>query len=111
MGSSSSGEMSSTKEETYQIARSLGAASSSRVIANMDHRTVGILPDKVMADFADACVGSFTTPEVERDLLMVPNSSLIEVVNFHALSVSDHAFSCIGFLIVFLSDDGFVFHF
>ena len=54
LGSSSSSEMNSTKEESYQISRSLGAASNSRVIANVDHRIVGLLPGKVAADFADA---------------------------------------------------------
>jgi hypothetical protein len=86
-GSSSSGEMSPAKEETYRIARSLGAASSSRVIANADLRTVGLLPDKAVADFADACAGSFVAPEVERDLLKVTDSSLAKAINFHSVSV------------------------
>ena len=42
--SNSSSKMNSTKEETYQIAHSLGATSNSRVIANVDYRTVGLLP-------------------------------------------------------------------
>lgn len=87
-GSSSSSEMSTAKEETYRIAHSLGAASSSRVVVNVDHCTIGLLPSKIVADFADACVGSFTAPEVERDLLKVLDSSLVEAVNFHAISVS-----------------------
>jgi len=37
-------EMNIAKEETYQIAHSLGATSNSRVIANVDYRTVGLLP-------------------------------------------------------------------
>ncbi|XP_066333146.1 uncharacterized protein [Miscanthus floridulus] len=57
-----------------------GAASGSRVIVNVDYRTVGLLPGKVAPDFADACVGSFMALEVERDLLRVPNSSLVEAV-------------------------------
>ena len=44
-GSSSSGEMKSAKEETYRIARSLGATSSSQVIANVDYHTIGLLPN------------------------------------------------------------------
>ena len=56
-GLSSSGEISYAKEETYRIARSLGVASSSWVIANVDHCTIGLLPDKAMVEFADACVG------------------------------------------------------
>ena len=48
----------------------------------------GLLLDKAAADFANACAGAFSAPEVERDLLKVPNSSLIEAVNFHAASVS-----------------------
>ena len=91
-GSSASGEMSYAKEETYRIARSLGAASSSRVIANVYHRTVGLLPGRVAADFADACASSFTVPEVERDLLKESDSSLAEAVSFHTVSVSAYAF-------------------
>ena len=96
-GSSSSSKMNSMKEETYRIARSLGDASNSRVITNVDHRTVGLLPGKAAADFTDACASSFTALEVERDLMRVPKSSLIEVVNFHAASVSTHTFSLICF--------------
>ena len=92
LGSSSSGEMNSTKQETYRIARSLGAASNSRVVTNMDYRTVGLLPNPSAASFIFACAGSFSAPKVERDLLKVPNLSLIEAVNFHAASVSG---SCI----------------
>ena len=69
LGSSSSSEMSVTKEETYGIARSLGAASSSRVIVNIDHSTIGLLPDKAAVEFADACAGSFVSLEVEREPL------------------------------------------
>jgi hypothetical protein len=94
-GSSSSGEMNSAKEESYQIARSLGATSSSRVIANVDYCTIGLLPFPCGASFADACAGSFSAPEAERDLLKVPNASLIEAVNFHAASVSFLLFSSI----------------
>jgi len=107
-GSSSSGEMNPAKEETYHIACSLGAASNSRVIANVDHRTVGLLLGKVVADFVDTCPDSFTALEVERDLLRVPNWSLVEAVNFHSLNVSDHAFSCICLVVVFLSNYGFM---
>jgi hypothetical protein len=87
-GSNSSGEMSSANEETYRIVRALGVPSSSRVIANVDYCTIGLLPNKAMTDFTDACVGSFSALEVERDLLKVPHSSLANAVNFHAASVS-----------------------
>ena len=70
-GTTSSGEMTSAKEETYRIARSLGASSNSRVVANVDYHTVGLLPNQSAASFIDACVGSFSAPEVERDLLKV----------------------------------------
>lgn len=69
LGSSSSGKMSVTKEETYRIARYLGVASSSWVIVNVDHRTIGLLPDKATVEFADACAGSFAALEVEREPL------------------------------------------
>ena len=71
LGLSSSSEMNSTKEETYRIAHSLGATSNSRVVANVDYRTVGLLPNQSAASFIDACIGSFSAPEVERDLLKV----------------------------------------
>lgn len=64
--SSSSGEMSYVKEETYCIARSFGVASNSRVIANVDHHMIGLLPSKAVADFVNACAGSFTTRRLKR---------------------------------------------
>ena len=96
-GSSSSGDMNSTKEETYRIARALGALSDSWVIANVDYHTISLLPDKTTTDFSNACVGSFSALEVERDLLKVPHSSLAEAVNFHAASVSAWFLSSIHF--------------
>ena len=96
-GLSSPGEMNSTKEETYRIARSLGAVSSSRVFANMDYRTINLLPNSGGASLADVCTGSFSALELERDLLKVPNSSLVDVVNFHAASVSGYVFIYIRF--------------
>jgi len=89
--------MNSTKEETYRIARSLGAVSSSRVIANVDCRTIGLLPNQSAASFAITCAGSFLAPELERDLLKVPNLSIVDAVNFHAASVSGYVFICIHF--------------
>ena len=100
-GSTSSGEMNFAKEETYPIAHSLGAASNSWVIANVDYCTVGLLLDQGAANFADACAGAFLAPEVERDPLKVPNSSLIEAVNFHAASVCGRVFTCICFTVCF----------
>ena len=58
----------------------------------MDYHTVGLLPTLCMASFADACAGLFSAPEVERDLLKVSNSSLIEAVKFHAASISGWMF-------------------
>ena len=54
----------------------------------MDYRTIGLLLSLSEASFANACAGSFSARKVERDLLKVPNSSLIEAVNFHDASVS-----------------------
>ena len=68
-GSSSSSKMSSMKEQTYWIARSLGASSNSWVVANVDYRVVGLLPSPSTASFVDACSGSLSAPEVERDLI------------------------------------------
>ena len=56
-------------KESYRIARSLGAASTSRVIANVDYRTIGLLPSLSEASFANAFASSFSAPEVKRDLL------------------------------------------
>jgi hypothetical protein len=80
--------MTSVKEKTYRIARALEDVSNSRVITNVDHQTIGLLPGEAMIAFIDACAGSFVAPEVERDLLKVPSSSLVEAINFHATSVS-----------------------
>jgi hypothetical protein len=97
LGSRSLGDMNSTKEETYRIARALGAPSDSRVIANVDYHTIGLLPDMAAVNFANACARSFSAPEVERDLLKVSYSSLAEAVNFHATSVSAWFFYSICF--------------
>jgi hypothetical protein len=107
-GSSSSGEMNSVKEETYRISHSLGAASNSWVIANVDHHTVGLLLNQSAASFANACAGLFLAPEVERDLLKVPNLSLIEAVNFHAASVNGRVFTYIHFVALFLPGGSFM---
>jgi hypothetical protein len=106
--SSASSKMNSMKEETYRIARSLGAASNSRVIANVDHHTVGLLSNQSAASFVDACAGSFLALEVKRGLLKVPNSSLIEAVNFHAASVSGRVFTYIHFVALFLPGGSFL---
>ena len=98
--------MSSVKEETYRIARCLGATSNSWVITKVDYRMVSLLSTPSAASFADACAGSFSVPEVERDLFKVPNSSLIEAVNFHATSVSEWVLTCIHFVVVFPLDGG-----
>jgi hypothetical protein len=80
--------MTTAKEETCKLARALGAPSNSRIIANVDYRAVGLLPEKAAVDFADRCTGSFSAPEVKRDLLTVPHGSLTEAVNFHASGVN-----------------------
>ena len=92
--------MTLTKEETYRIARALGLPSNSGVIAHVDYRTVGLMPDKAATDFVDSCAGSFSALEVERDLLKVPHASLAEAVNFHATSMS--IVTCISLIFVCL---------
>ena len=67
---------------------------------------VGLLRNQITASFADACAGSFLAPEVERDLLKVPNLSLIEVVNFHAASVSGWVLTYIHIVALFPLGDG-----
>jgi hypothetical protein len=74
----------------------------------MDYRIVGLLLDQGMARFADACAGAFSALEVERDLLKVPNSSLIEAVNFNAANVSGWVFACICFAFYFLHCGSFM---
>jgi hypothetical protein len=107
-GLSSSGKMNSAKEETYRIACSLGAVLSSRVIANVDYRAIRLLPNPGVASFTDACAGLFSALELRRDLLKVPNLSLIDAVNFHAASVSGYVFICIHFTIYFLPCSSFM---
>lgn len=87
-GPSSSGEMGSAKEETYRIARSLGIGSWSRLVGNEDYRAVGLLPSQEAVAFADSCSESFAAPELERDILKVPDTTLMEAANYHAISVS-----------------------
>ena len=101
-GSSSSGEMTPAKEKTYQIAHTLGVPLNSRVIAHVDYRIVGLMPNKAATDFVDSCAGSFSALEVERDLLKVSHASLTEAVNFHAASVS--IVTCISLIFVCLSN-------
>ena len=72
------------------------------------HRMIGLLPNQGVASFVDACVGSFSALELERDLLKVPNSSLIDAVNFHAASVSSYVFICICFAVYFLPCGSFM---
>ena len=60
------------------------------------------MSDKAAADFIDSCAGSFSTPEVESDLLKVSHASLAEAVNFHAASVS--IVTCISLIFVCLSN-------
>jgi hypothetical protein len=110
LGSSSSGKMNSTKKGTYQIAHSLGATSSFGVIANVDYHTIGLLPNPGAASFADACAGSFMAPEFERDLLKVPNLSLIDEVNFQVASVSVYVSVCIHFAVYFPPCGSFMCH-
>jgi hypothetical protein len=89
--------MSSVKEGTYRIVHSLGASSNSWVVANVDYCTVGLLLIPSATSIADVCSGLFLAPKVERDLLKVPNLSLIEATNFHAASVSGWILPCIHF--------------
>jgi hypothetical protein len=70
-------------------------------LPTLDYRTVALLLDRGAANFADACAGAFSAPKVERDLLKVPNLSLIEAVNFHAASVSGRVLTCIRFTFCF----------
>ena len=58
---------------------------------------IGLLPNPSGASFTDVCAGSFLALELERDLLKVPNLSLVDDVNFHAASVSGDVFICICF--------------
>lgn len=51
------------------------------MIVNVDHRTIGLLPDRVATDLTNASTGSFTTLEVERELLKVSDSSLAKAVS------------------------------
>lgn len=85
---SSPDEPSPAQEESYRIARSLGAASSAQVLAKVDYVEAGLLPGRLGLEFAEQCSSAFVAPEVECDVLSVSTPDLLDAINFHAISVS-----------------------
>ena len=95
-GSSSSEEMDPEKEESYRIARSLRVSSDAQLACGFNFWEIGLLPGDSPATsrFAEFC-NEFAAPEVERDLLGVEDSALVEAANYHLVSVSACSlFSC-----------------
>lgn len=86
-GLSSSGEDNFAKEESYRIACSFGTGSHAHVVASVDQANVGLLPNWAGVGLSEACSDSFAMPEVQWDLLKVPNLELLEATSFHAISV------------------------
>ena len=90
LGLSSSSEMDPVREESYRIARSLGAASEANLACGFNFRQIGILPSENSdaMKFAEHCQKAPVAPEMERDLLQVKDSTLAEAASFHQASVS-----------------------
>lgn len=88
-GSSSSSEGDFAREDTYRIARSLGMDSKARLVVHVNPTAAGLLPGREGAALAEACLGAFGAPELERDLLKSSDLELMEAASFHAISVSD----------------------
>lgn len=61
-------------------------------MANVDYQKVGLIPNRAGVQFADACGNAYSVPELERDILALPDAELLDAVNFHALSVSFYLF-------------------
>lgn len=87
-GGSTPDEMSPTREESYRIARSLGAESQARVVAIVNYFEAEMLPSREGLAFAEQCSGAYIVPEAERDLVSAPGSELLDTLNIHAISVS-----------------------
>lgn len=87
---SSSGETNPVREESYRIARSLGATSEVNLACGFNFRKIGILPgeNSNAAKLAEQCHKALVTPKMERDLLEVRDSMLAEAASFHLASVS-----------------------
>lgn len=100
-GSSSSGELDSSREESYQLAHALGVSLDADLACGFNFREVGLLPPDTAAGskFAECC-SRFRALQVERDLLEVEDSKLVEASEYHLISVS--CFVLFGFAIAFV---------
>ena len=70
-GLSLSVETDPMREESYRIARSLGAALEANLACNFNFHQIGILPgkDNDATKFAKQCAKALVALEMERDLL------------------------------------------
>jgi hypothetical protein len=73
LGLSLPGETDPAREESYRIARSLGAASKANLAYGFDFCQIGMLPgeNSDAAKFTEHCQKDLVTTEMERDLLHV----------------------------------------
>ena len=70
MGSSSSREPDSLKEESYHLACSLGVLSDADMVCRFNFCEIGLLPsDSTTATKFSKCCSRFSALEVKRDLL------------------------------------------
>ena len=89
-GLSSLGETDPMREESYRIARSLGAASEANLACGFNFRQIGILSgeNSDTVELAEQCHKALITPEMERNHLEVRDSTLKEAASFHLASMS-----------------------
>ena len=89
MGSSSSGEPDSLKEESYHLAHSLGVPLDANMACEFNLCEIGLHPtgSTVAAKFSK-CYSRFHAHEVERGLLNVEDAKLAEANDYHLISVN-----------------------
>ena len=89
MGSSSSREPDSLKEESYHLACSLGVPLDTDMACGFNFHEIGLLPTSsaATAKFLECC-SCFHAPKVERDLLDVEDAKLVEANDYHLISIS-----------------------
>lgn len=90
-------------KESYRIARSLGVSSDAQLACGFNFQEIGLLPgdSPAASRFAEFC-NKFAAPEVERDLLGVEDSALVEAANYHLVSVSAYSLFSHYYCLLFL---------
>lgn len=91
-GSSSSGELDSAKEESYRLAHALGVSSDADRACGFNFCDVGLLsPDNAASSKFTKYCSRFRVPEVERDLLAVEDTKLVEASEYLMISLSHYS--------------------